>query len=110
MTFNLNGIQVPICLYNQYMNDIIDKIFKILPIYENCVLSEGKDFYPYISHLDKLITQFTGSEILFEEKAFLTLTTILIGMQETTNLTQKKVKSLVFHCIDIVSKLKKSGG
>lgn len=110
MTFNLNGIRVPVNMYNQYMDDVIDKIFKILPIYENCLLAEDRDFNPYTSHLDKLITQFTGSKILFEENAFLTLTTILIGMQERTNLTQKKVKSLVFHCIDIVSKLKKSGG
>ena len=105
--FKIDGIQIPTPLYNSYLDGIVGKIFKLLPIYENCELSLDKDFYPFLSHLDKLTIQLKGSDILFENSIFIELTSTLYGMKEIENTNKKKMKSLVFHCIDIVGKLKK---
>ena len=109
MYFKMGDIEVPINIYNEYIDNTIDRIFKILPIYENCLLMEKSDFSTYLSYLDKLILQINGSKILLSDSAFITLSATLIGLINEEKTTQKKVKSTVFHCIDIISKLKKKG-
>lgn len=103
----IQGIEIPVSLYNEYITDVVNKIFKMLPIYENCELKSG-NFEEYESYLDKVITMLIGSEFLFEDRAFLSIASILKGMQIRDDLTHKKVKSSVFHCIDILGKLKQS--
>ena len=104
MSFYINEVEVPISTYNSYIRQCINKIFKILPIYESC--EEQQNFKYYISYLEKLIIMFTGSELLFSQGVFVELISILKGLQEFENLTKNKTKSIVFHCITILERLK----
>jgi hypothetical protein len=102
--FYINGVEIPKSTYNSFINENINKIFKILPIYEECL--EKEDFKNYLTYIDKLIVMFTGSEILFNQKDFINLVSILKGMQNTLTLNKNQVKSIVFHCISILDKMK----
>lgn len=104
MSFYINEVEVPISTYNSYIRRCINKIFKILPIYEECESQNNFDFY--VSYLDKLIVMFTGSEILFNQKDFIDLVSIFKGLQIPNNYNKEQVKSIVFHCIDILDRLK----
>lgn len=104
MSFYINEVEVPVSTYNSYIRQCINKIFKILPIYEDC--EEKKDFKHFVSYLDKLIVMFMGSEILFNQRDFIDLVSILKGLQQVEGLTQNTVKSTVFHCINMLDKLK----
>ena len=106
MSFYINEVEVPVSTYNSYIRQSINKVFKILPIYEDC--EEQQSFKHYISYLDKLIIMFMGSELLFNQRDFIELVSILKGLQEPEDLTKDKIKSLVFHCINILERLKVS--
>ena len=106
MSFYINEVEVPVSTYNTYIRQCINKIFKILPIYEEC--EEKQNFKHYISYLDKLIIMFTGSELLFNQRDFVDLVSILKGLQKFEDLTKDKTKSIVFHCINILERLKVS--
>ena len=104
MSFYINEVEVPVSTYNSYIRQCINKIFKILPIYEDC--EEQQNFKHYISYLDKLIVMCIGSELLFNQRDFVELVSILKGLQEFECLTKEKTKSIVFHCIDMLERLK----
>lgn len=102
MSFYINEVEVPVSTYNSYIGQCINKVFKILPIYEDC--EEQKNFQHFKSYLEKLIIMFIGSEILFKQKDFIDLISILKGMQKTESLNKDLVKSIVFHSINILDK------
>lgn len=104
MSFYINEVEVPVSTYNSYIRQCINKIFKILPIYEDC--EEQNDFKYFTSYLDKLIVMFIGSEILFNQRDFIDLISILKGLQKVDNLNKNKIKSIVFHCINMLDRLK----
>ena len=104
MSFYINEVEVPVSTYNSYIRQSINKIFKLLPIYETC--EEQNDFKHFISYLEKLIIMFTGSEILFNQRDFIDLVSILKGLQKVENLNKDSIKSIVFHCISILDRLK----
>ena len=99
------GITVPDGMFNRFLTECVGRVFKILPIYEEC--SAKNEFQDYNSYVEKVVTTFTGSKILFEQSSFLTLTSTLAGLLETENLNQKKVRSIVFHCISLIEKMRK---
>ena len=92
MSFYINEVEVPVSTYNSYIRQCINKVFKILPIYEDC--EEQQNFKHYISYLDKLIVMFMGSELLFSQRDFVELVSILKGLQEFECLTKEKTKSI----------------
>lgn len=100
-------ISVPVKLYNNFLNELINQIFKILPIYEDCIKSKDKSLTPYLVHLDNVVTQILGANYFFYDNTFFSVATILKGLQEINSPSQKKVKSIVFCCIDKLSKLKR---
>lgn len=104
MSFYINEVEVPVSTYNSYIRQCINKVFKILPIYEDC--EEEKDFKHFKSYLEKLIVMFMGSEILFNQRDFIDLVSILKGLQQAENLNKDSIKSIVFHCINILDRLK----
>lgn len=104
MSFYINEVEVPVSTYNSYIRQCINKVFKILPIYEDC--EEQQNFKHYISYLDKLIVMFTGSELLFSQRDFVEIVSLIKGLQELQGLTKDKTKSIVFHCIDILERLR----
>ena len=104
MSFYINEVEVPVSTYNSYIRQCINKVFKILPIYESC--EEQQNFKHFVSYLDKLIIMFTGSEILFNQKDFIDLVSLVKGMQKIDDLNKDTIKSTVFHCISILDRLK----
>lgn len=107
MDFNINGITISEKEMDEYYDRVINELFKILGIYESC--EKDKDFYRYVAYLEKLIPQLSGSYEIFGTTVFITLVSTLNGMLDYESLTHKKIKSLVFHCIDLVSKTKVVG-
>lgn len=94
--------------YDEFVKDIIGKVFKILPIWEDC--ESNKNFDNFNIYLDKIVTMFMGSDYLYNNENFYLATSTLKGMQMRGNLSQKKVKSLVFHCIDLLEKSRQEEG
>ena len=50
-TFTLNGIEMPIATYNNHIDELTNKIYKVLCICEQC--EEKGDFTPYFEYLYK---------------------------------------------------------
>ena len=91
-------------IYEAFIEDIIGKTFKILPIWEDCA-AEKEDFESFNSYLDKLITMLIGSNYIQKEEKIYSVLVMLKGLQQREDLTQRKVKSIVFHCIDLLKKV-----
>lgn len=91
-------------MYEAFIEDIIGKTFKILPIWEDCA-AEKEDFESFNSYLDKLITMLIGSNYIQKEEKIYSVLVMLKGLQQREDLTQRKVKSIVFHCIDLLKKV-----
>lgn len=87
---------------NFYLNFSINKIFAILGIYEDCENSNNLEGY-YI-YLNRIITEFTGFNKLFQTNFYISILSILLGMLEDKEPNHKKVKSLTFHCISLIKK------
>lgn len=90
--------------YCKFLSELVNKIFKILPLYEEA--EKVNNFDNYYIYIDKLIIMLKGCEDLLLDTNFFELISILEGMRQISDLTQRKTKSLVFHCIDIVNKIK----
>lgn len=96
--------QIEKSVYEAFIEDIIGKTFKILPIWEDCE-TEKENFESFNSYLDKLITMLLGSNYIHKEEKIYSVLVMLKGMQQREDLTQRKVKSIVFHCIDLLKKV-----
>lgn len=105
MIYNINNIKVSKDSLNEYLDSLINKLFAILGIYEDC--EKINDFSNYDIYVDRILTEITGCYYSIGFKNFLSISNILIGMKHTENINHKKVKSLVFHCISIINKIKK---
>ena len=96
-------------VYRTFLNDLVNKVFKILPIYEDCLKKQNGDLKSFHSYLDKMVTLLWGSEYFFSEPRFADIIVFLEGLRVRPDLTQKEVKSLVFHCIDGIEKMNAEG-
>ena len=101
-----NGIEIPIALHNKYIDRLIANFFKILPIYEDCIYTPEKSLEQYQMYLEKVITGLMGAERLYNGTVFIEIASLLKGIQVREDLAQKEVKSIVFHCIEMLDKLK----
>lgn len=77
----------------------ISSIYKILILYENIENKENLvDIDSYLNYIDRLYVYWVG---VGEQEIY----TILKGLWLLgTNVTHKRVKSMVFHMIDIIKK------
>lgn len=89
---------------NIYLDKLIDKIFAILGIYEDCV--DKGSFDDYFVYLDRLCVELKGCSYTFDVDKFISLYNILIGLMHSQSIEHKQVKSIVFHCISVVKKMK----
>lgn len=87
-----------------YINKMINKVFAILGIYEDCV--NISNFETYQTYLKRIIIEMVGFSHNYPHPTLISLINILTGIMETENLTHKQVKSITFHTI---SSLKKMG-
>ena len=104
MIYNINGIEISGEVLNKYLDTLINKLFAILGVYEDC--DKIKDFSNYNIYLDRVITELVGGYYVIGESNFISLSNILTGIKYYENINHKKVKSLIFHCISIVKKMK----
>lgn len=88
----------------KYLEKMIDKIFAVLGIYEDCETINCFDNY-YI-YLNRLCTELKGCTYLAEKEELLSVYNTLYGLYKTKNTNHDKVKSIVFHCISVVKKMK----
>lgn len=94
MEFNKNNKEL------NYKEKIINKTFKILGIYEDCEMENDLDnFYTYI---DRLCLEYLGIYKNTKNDSFFSLYNILSGLHEDKKINHKKVKSVVFHCINVI--------
>lgn len=91
-------------MFDLFINNIINKTFKVLPIWEDCE-AQNKNFVNFNSYLDKLTTLLAGSNYIYKEEKLYEIMMMLQGLGKRENLSQQKVKSIVFHCIDTLKKI-----
>lgn len=87
-----------------YINKMVNKVFAILGIYEDC--EKISDFDTYKTYVQRVIVEMVGFSRNYPHSTLVSLVNILTGIMETKNLTHKQVKSIIFHTI---SSLKKMG-
>ena len=98
-----------------YMNGLIGKIFAILGVYEDCTDLNSYDIFD--SYIFRVICELRGFYRLTNSTAFISLSSIFEDLHckvmedskkniEDRELTHKRVKSLVFHCISVIKKEK----
>lgn len=104
MIYNVNGIEISSEMLNKYFDTLINKIFAILGVYEDC--EEINDFSSYDIYLDRVLTELTGGYYMIGFDNFVSLSNILTGIKYSETINHRKVKSLVFHCISMVKKMK----
>jgi hypothetical protein len=98
----------------EYYDGLINRFFKILPIFEGRDLYNKQKIYSeevalknYKIYITNFIIEFSGFANLIEDDLVLRLVNILIGIENITWKDHDKLKSAVFNCIDISKKLKK---
>lgn len=104
MIYNINGIEISDEILNKYFDALINKIFAILGVYEDC--DKIKDFSNYDIYLDRVLTELSGGYYVIGFDNFISLSNILTGIKYSDKINHRKVKSLVFHCISMIKKMK----
>lgn len=89
---------------NKYLDRLVNKIFAILGIYEDC--DEKKTYDDFFIYLDRLCLEIKGCQYSLEIENFLSLYNVLLGISHSEIIEHKKIKSLVFYCISVVKKMK----
>ena len=104
MEYNINNINISGSDVNEYIIKLINEVFAILPIYEECEIAD--DFKRFHVYLERLIMETAGGYFNLGTKGYLTLTNVLTGVNISTQLNHANVKSLTFYCISILNALK----
>lgn len=114
MDYIENKYKLPITrrLLGNYMELVINLIFKILPIYEGLAKSKEIVYSPeqaymhYQKHLEKVIVEVVGDYYIYDNnEEYLKLLAILEGLKEVCIDEHDKVKSMVFECIKICERI-----
>ena len=107
MTFFLNdGVEIPVNLYNEYINRLISEVYKILCICEKCEKTEN--YEPYFEYTKKTAILLSGNKALFHEIGFTAVTAVICGLYEEQVTKHSEVKKIVLGCTNALSKLKKT--
>lgn len=98
---------------NSFLDSLINKIFAILAIYEDC---EKLNEYSTLSfYMLRVSSEIKGFSKIMKINSFISLCSILEDIREKISLKElgdlkcinhDEVKSLIFHCISIVKKEK----
>lgn len=87
-----------------YINKMINKVFAILGIYEDC--EKISDFDTYQTYVQRVIIEMIGFSRNYPHPTLVSLVNLLTGIINVKDLTHRQVKSIIFHTI---SSLKKMG-
>ena len=97
---DFNGIEFSEKEIQEYKQSVINKLFAILGIFEDCEIT--KDYTGYTTYIKRLTREFNGLYNMFGVVNFLSVVSVLEGMQ--VPIEHSEVKQLVFHCISLVKK------
>lgn len=92
----------------KYTEYLIDRLFEILYVYENC--EKTGDFIFYKKYLYRILTETMGCAEMLEiaqvidTNIIFSIQNILNGMYKEETTCHSNVKSLVFHCISLIKK------
>lgn len=117
MELKVNEVEISVEDFNSYMEQIVNRIFKILGIYENC--DEINNFETFDTYVFRVISEIRGFSELVDTSTFISLSSLLTdlktkvhedSLKEVKNRTynHKAVKSIVFHCISLVKREKRA--
>lgn len=87
---------------NEYFKYSINRVYALLGMYE-----DNQDFKDIHCYLRRIIIEFKGLTGLYDEKEIISLINILNGIEDNIEeLNHSEMKSLVFHCISILKKMR----
>lgn len=95
-----NGIEFSDKEIQEYKQSVINKLFAILGIFEDCEIIN--DYSGYTTYIRRLAREFNGLYDMFGIVNFLSIVSVLEGMK--VPIEHSEVKQLVFHCISLVKK------
>lgn len=110
---NFNGCKISKDEFNSFLDTLINKVFAILAIYEDC--EECNDYSMLSLYVLRVSSEIRGFSRLMNINSFISLSSIIEDMREKISLKElnkienfghKQVKFLVFHCISIIKKEK----
>lgn len=110
---SFNGCKISKNEFNSFLDTLINKVFAILAIYEDC--EECNDYSMLSLYVLRVSSEIRGFSRLMNINSFISLSSIIEDMREKISLKElnrvenfghKQVKSLVFHCISIIKKEK----
>lgn len=110
---NFNGCKISKDEFNSFLDTLINKVFAILAIYEDC--EECNDYSMLSLYVFRVSSEIRGFSRLMNINSFISLSSIIEDMREKISLKElnkienfghKQVKFLVFHCISIIEKEK----
>lgn len=104
MSYKTNNIEFSNEILEDYLDKLINKIFAVLAIFEDC--EKNNDFENFEVYLDRVIIEVSGGFYIIGSSDFISLLNILSGIKNDKYINHKKIKSLVFHCISLVKKMK----
>ena len=104
-TFTLYGVEMPIAIYNNHIDELTNKVFKILCICEQC--EQDKDFSNYFNYIHKISILMAGNKVLFNNRKFTIMLTQIMGLAETKTTDHAQVKKIVLECTNALQKMKK---
>lgn len=90
--------------YNLYLDKLINRVFAILGVYEDCCKKECFD--DYFTYLNRLCMELKGCTLSIKKEYVLSLYNVLVGMSCSDVMEHKQVKSTVFHCISVIKKMR----
>ncbi len=89
--------------FNRYKRKLVDKIFAILGIYEDC--QDSNDYSSYNNYVERVKIELIGFSRRSENIELITIVNLLAGIQDSETINHKTVKSLVFHIISMIQNL-----
>ncbi|MDV3426611.1 MAG: hypothetical protein LIR50_05410 [Bacillota bacterium] len=111
---NKYNLDIPNELILRYIDLVINKIYKLLPLYEGMSKSTKQIIIPvdiayknYINELELLILEVSGDYYIYKNnEIFLKLLALLEGMQDIKINEHRIVRTSVFKCISLCDSLK----
>lgn len=102
---NKDNIEIPTILYNENLDMLINQVYKVLCIAEQCELSD--DYEAYFEYIYKVVITILGNKVLFDDTKYIYISTCLLGLCEKNETNHARIKKIVFECTNILQKLKK---
>ena len=85
-------------------NRLIDILYSILGNFEDC--QKINVYTPFLTQCSRVSIQMLGMYKILGITNFLEINSVLVGMWEKKDVTHGQVRTMIFHCINLIEKLK----